>query len=140
MCIRDRSDAEHEDRTHDTPPVYIVEDDNVLRTVLTEQLSKAGFNCHGYADGSDALDALLQTGKDGDTPVVLLDLDLPGLDGWSVLEKLRAEKPDVFRTVIMTADEDEATELKGLRAGASDYVVKPVKVPVMVGRIRRLIA
>jgi CheY-like chemotaxis protein len=120
--------------------VYIVEDDLVLRTVLTEQLSKAGFDCHGYSDGSEALDALLESENSGETPVVLLDLDLPGLDGWSVLEKLRAERPDVFHTVIMTADEDEETELRGLRSGASDYVVKPVKIPVIVERIRRLVA
>ena len=129
--------AAPEDEVH---PVYIVEDDNVLRTVLTEQLSKAGFECHGYADGGEALEALLESDSDGEPPVVLLDLDLPGLNGWSVLERLRSERPDVFRTVIMTADEDEQTELKGLRAGASDYFVKPVKVPVMVERIRRLIA
>jgi DNA-binding response OmpR family regulator len=126
-----------EDEAH---AVYIVEDDNVLRTVLTEQLSKAGFECHGYADGREALEALLESDSDGEAPVVLLDLDLPGLDGWSVLERLRSERPDVFRTVIMTADEDERTEVKGLRAGATDYVVKPVRVPVMVERIRRLVA
>lgn len=124
----------------DSRSVYIVEDDGVLRTVLTEQLSKAGFDCHGYSDGSEALAALLEAENAGDAPVVLLDLDLPGMDGWNVLERLRAERPDMFRTVIMTASEDEETEVKGLQAGASDFIVKPIKVPVMVERIRRLVA
>jgi DNA-binding response OmpR family regulator len=121
-------------------PVYIVEDDDVLRTLLTEQLSRAGFQCRGYGNGSEALDALLDEARADERPVVLLDLDIPGLDGLSLLERLRHGRPDVYRTVIMTADETERSELEGLRAGAHDYVVKPVKIPVMVERIRRLMA
>jgi DNA-binding response OmpR family regulator len=71
---------------------------------------------------------------------VLLDLDIPGIDGLSLLARLRKRHPDRYRALIMTADETEESELEGLRAGAHDYVVKPVKIPIMVERIRRLMA
>jgi CheY-like chemotaxis protein len=121
-------------------PVYIVEDDGVLRTVLTEQFSRAGFDCRGYENGREALAAMLEADGTDQRPVVILDLDIPGIDGISLLEQLRSHRPDRFRALIMTADETEETELKGLRAGAHDYVIKPVKVPVMIERVRRLVA
>jgi DNA-binding response OmpR family regulator len=69
------------------------------------------------------------------SPIVLLDVDLPGLDGFSLFERLRVERPGVFRVVFMSVHSSEADQLRAIRAGALDYMPKPVSLRVLMAKI-----
>jgi DNA-binding response OmpR family regulator len=68
-------------------------------------------------------------------PLVLLDVDLPGLDGFSLHERLRVERPGVFTTIFLTARAGEAEQLRAYRAGAIDYVAKPVNLRILMAKL-----
>jgi DNA-binding response OmpR family regulator len=68
-------------------------------------------------------------------PLILLDVDLPGLDGFSLHERLRVERPGLFSTVFLTARGGEAEQLRAYRAGAIDYIAKPVNLRILMAKI-----
>ncbi|MBM4194194.1 MAG: response regulator transcription factor [Gemmatimonadetes bacterium] len=68
-------------------------------------------------------------------PIVLLDVDLPGLDGHSLHEKLRVERPGQFEVVYLTVHGTEAEQLRGLQSGALDYLLKPVSLRVLTAKL-----
>jgi DNA-binding response OmpR family regulator len=88
-----------------------------------------------YATGPDALDGLLSLSVGARVPIILLDVDLPGLDGFSLHERLRVERPGAFATVFLTARGGEAEQLRAYRAGAIDYVPKPVNLRILMAKI-----
>src|SRR5207247_10267483 len=67
----------------------------------------------------------------------LLEADVPGLDGYSVLEGLERDRPGAYRVVFTTVHGGEAEQLRGLEAGALDYLVKPISLRVALEKIRR---
>jgi DNA-binding response OmpR family regulator len=67
---------------------------------------------------------------------VLLDVDLPGLDGFSLYERLRAARPDGFAVVFFTAHASEAEQLRAYRAGVIDFVTKPVNMRILMAKLR----
>src|SRR2546430_2056530 len=73
----------------------------------------------------------------GSQPLLLLDVDLPALDGYSILETLTRERPGQYRVVFTTVHGDESEQLRGLEAGALDYLVKPISLRVALEKIRR---
>lgn len=118
--------------------VAIVEDDPAVAEVLRLALETLGVSSRRFADGAEASAALA-----GDPPaltarVVLLDWDLPGLDGLSILRRM-AERGvlDDTRVIMVTVRAGEEEMLKALELGAADFVPKPFSVPVLVERIRR---
>lgn len=117
---------------------FVVEDDPILREMLTYSLERAGFECAAFDNGADALEAMLDADTGESAPVVLLDIDLPRMDGLSVLARIEQERPGRFQTVLMTAHGTERDRLRGLRSNAADYVCKPVSVAVMVEKAVRL--
>ena len=117
------------------PDLIIVEDDPALVDMLRYALESAGFSFLHYATGPEALDALLVLDTAGARPVILLDIDLPGLDGLSLHERLRVERPDAFATVFFTGRSGEAEQLRAYRAGAMDYVAKPVNLRILMAKI-----
>ena len=70
-------------------------------------------------------------------PLLLLDVDLPALDGYSIFEELQQECPGKFRVVFTTVHGSETEQLRGLEAGAMDYMVKPMSLRVALEKIRR---
>lgn len=130
------ADAAHADAARDAvPDVVYVEDDRALAAMLAFTLDTAGVTHRGCASGPEAL-ALLQALPPGvRPPVVLLDIDLPGLDGHSVHERLSVERPDEFPVVFMTAHSGEADQLRAYRHGALDFVVKPVSLRVLLAKL-----
>src|SRR2546422_2587760 len=70
-------------------------------------------------------------------PLLLLDVDLPALDGYSIFDTLQRERPGAFRVVFTTVHGNEAEQLRGLEAGALDYLVKPISLRVALEKIRR---
>jgi CheY-like chemotaxis protein/HPt (histidine-containing phosphotransfer) domain-containing protein len=123
------------DRPESCPELIIVEDDSSFVEMLRYALESAGFTFLHYATGPDALAGLLSLNVGLRSPLVLLDVDLPGLDGFSLHERLRVERPGVFSTVFLTARGGEAEQLRAYRAGAIDYVPKPVNLRILMAKI-----
>ena len=117
------------------PDIVLIEDDAALSDMVQYVLRSAGLTFRAYANGEAALEALVSFRTDGRRPLVLLDVDLPGLDGHSVHERLRAERPDVYAVVFITGHAGEGDQVRALRAGALDYVSKPVSFRTLAGKI-----
>ena len=110
--------------------VLVVDDDAALAEMLGIVLRREGFEPSFVASGDRAVDALHATRPD----VVLLDLMLPGRSGLDVCRDIRAESG--VPIVMLTARADTSDVVRGLEAGADDYVVKPFKPAELVARIR----
>ncbi len=118
------------------PDVIVVEDDIALADMLRYALDTQGYTHRVYTTGTDALDALrVMRPRVGRKPLILLDVDLPGLDGHSLHERLRIERPGVFAVIFATVHASEGEQLRALRAGALDYLVKPVSLRVLMAKI-----
>jgi CheY-like chemotaxis protein/HPt (histidine-containing phosphotransfer) domain-containing protein len=129
---RDVTDAS---RVESCPDLIIVEDDLTFVEMLRYALESSGFTFLHYATGPDALDGLLSLSVGARIPIILLDVDLPGLDGFTLHERLRVERPGAFATVFLTARGGEAEQLRAYRAGAIDYVAKPVNLRILMAKI-----
>lgn len=121
-----------------TVDLVVVEDDSSVVDVLELALAGAGITSCRFEDGSVAVEALVGNPPAVRPRVVLLDWDLPGLDGLSVLRRLaEAGVLASTRVIMLTARGSESETLKALELGATDYVSKPFSVPVLVERVRR---
>mgnify|MGYP002605080045 CR=1 FL=1 len=116
--------------------IFCVEDDSNIRELVVYTLESTGFQARGFEDGSSFLEALaLETPE-----LVLLDIMLPGEDGMELLRKLKASKKTREIPVIMvTAKGAEYDKVKGLDAGADDYLVKPFAFDELLARLRVMI-
>src|SRR5258708_6376122 len=106
----------------DTPDVIVVEDDPALAGLLEYGLRTQGYRFVVFHNGREALEALLALEPAGQHPLVLLDVDLPALDGYSILEALERERPGQYRVVFTTVHGDESEQLRGLEAGALPFL------------------
>jgi two-component system OmpR family response regulator len=113
--------------------VLVVEDEPDLLEGLTTALREAGYAVDGAADGEDGL----FKAKTWNYDAVVLDVMLPGLDGWQVLERLRETKK--VPVLMLTARDRVADRVRGLDIGADDYLVKPFDLPELLARLRALI-
>ena len=113
--------------------VLLVEDDPAARQGLELALRRLGYEVHLAETGEAALDAICETAVD----VVVLDVMLPGVDGFEVCRRLRRDS-DV-PVIMLTARGDDFDIVAGLEAGADDYVVKPVEPRVLDARIRAVL-
>lgn len=114
--------------------ILLVEDDALLGDALQAGLRQAGFAVDWLRDGS-AADTALRTERPA---AVVLDLGLPKLAGFEVLRKLRA-RDDRTPVLILTARDAVDDRVKGLDAGADDYVVKPIAIAELAARLRALV-
>jgi len=123
----------------DVPEVIVVEDDPALAELLTFGLEARGYRFLHFRNGRAALDLLntLDTEGSSQPPLLLLDVDLPALDGYSIFEELQQVCPGKFRVVFTTVHGSETEQLRGLEAGAMDYMVKPMSLRVALEKIRR---
>ncbi|MGH9029871.1 MAG: response regulator transcription factor, partial [Acidimicrobiales bacterium] len=112
----------------DRGTVLVVDDEQVLRDLVRPYLEADGFTVVEARNGADALQTLRRGGVD----LCILDVMLPGEDGFSVLRQARAFT-DV-PVIMLTARRDEAYRVAGLRQGADDYVVKPFSPSELVAR------
>ena len=116
--------------------VLVVDDDNVVRLLLRTQLQKAGFRVLCAADGEQALSIFEQAHPD----VVLLDVMMPGLDGFAVCEAIRRNPAGANTPIVMmTGLEDLASIHRAYQAGATDFATKPVNCPVLIQRLRYML-
>jgi DNA-binding response OmpR family regulator/serine/threonine protein kinase len=114
--------------------VLAVEDDDDAFALLEATLEPAGVSVRRASDGPAALAEVARHRYD----VVLLDVSLPGLDGFEVLRRLR-ERGGAERVVMVTGHGDEADVARGFELGADDYVVKPFRRLELLARVRRLL-
>jgi CheY-like chemotaxis protein len=119
------------------PEVISVEDDAALAELLEYGLKARGYRYKAYRNGRDALRELLTLDVQGTKPLLLLDVDLPALDGYSILAALQQARPGTYRVVFTTVHGTEEEQLRGLEAGALDYMVKPISLRVALEKIKR---
>jgi two-component system OmpR family response regulator len=113
--------------------VLIVEDDKALADGLQRSLKQSGYAVDHAPDGELAVRACAEEHYD----LVLLDITLPGMDGFEVLRTLRKRQQSAS-VLLLTAHDLEADRVKGLDLGADDYVTKPFSLPELEARIRAL--
>ena len=119
------------------PEVICVEDDHSLAELLAYGLESRGYRYATFHNGAEALEALLALDTGGRRPLVLLDVDLPGMDGFSLFERLEAERPGAYRVVFTSVHSQEEEQMRALEAGALDYLVKPISLRVVLEKVRR---
>lgn len=121
-------------RDHSGAEILVVDDDAMSRRVLAQLLNAAGYDCRVSKDGSEALEIIHAKPPS----LLLLDFDMPGLNGAEVLKRLRSdEDPAVAQipAIMLTAHGSEQSEVSCLQAGADDFVMKPVNASVLRARI-----
>jgi DNA-binding response OmpR family regulator len=114
--------------------ILLVEDDDALRDTLMQALSQAGYGVDPVADGRVADHALATGGYD----LVVLDLGLPDMDGTEVLRRMRG-RLDRTPVLVLSARDDIAQRVHGLKIGADDYLTKPFALPELEARVEALI-
>lgn len=117
------------------PDIVIVEDDPALADMLQFALRSAGYSFRTFRTGTEALDGLRRMKTFGRRPLVFLDIDLPGMDGHSLHERLCAERPGAFAIVFATGHGADGEQIRALRSGALDWVVKPLSMRVLMAKI-----
>src|SRR5687767_12860080 len=114
--------------------VLVVEDNANLAFGLTRSLESEGYDVEAAEDGIRGL----EMARSGNPDLVVLDLMLPGMDGYSILKKLRSEGKDV-PVLILTARGEEADKVFGFRLGADDYVTKPFSLSELLARVQAIL-
>ena len=116
--------------------VLLVEDELTLRRVLKDLLEREGFNVVEAADGVAAIDQVDRTAPD----IVVLDLNLPRLDGYGVLSHLRKRAATAdLPVIVLTAKGDEESEVRVFEYGATDYLTKPFRPRALAARLHALL-
>jgi two-component system alkaline phosphatase synthesis response regulator PhoP len=110
------------------PEILIVEDDEPISDLIQMHLSIAGYGTHQVFDAEGALDFL----GGNTTDLILLDIMLPGMSGFELLEKLL---PKGIPVIFLTAKRELPDKVKGLKMGAEDYIVKPFEPIELIARI-----
>jgi len=118
------------------PTLLLVEDNELNRDMLSRRLGRAGFSTVLAEDGAEALERL----EEARPALVLLDMNLPVVDGWTVCERVRAN-PRIAGTPIiaLTAHAMAEDRDRALAAGCDDYATKPIDFPALLAKIERLL-
>ena len=113
--------------------ILIVEDEAPMQEILTEYMKKGGHTCYTADDGIDALVILKSTPMD----LMILDIQMPHLDGFSVCRTARSLSN--MPIILLTAKSQEEDKLKGYDCGADDYVTKPFSPRVLLAKVNALL-
>ena len=111
--------------------LLIVEDENDLRNIVKKRLVKEHYSVDACGDGLEAMDYIDMTSYDG----IILDIMLPGKDGYEILRELRRREDDT-PVLLLTAKDSIEDRVKGLDLGADDYLIKPFAFEELLARIR----
>lgn len=117
-------------------PILVAEDDDITATILRHRLEKEGFDVVRYANGAEAYKAAAELRP----ALVLLDVKMPGMDGFELLERLR-RMPSYARVpiVLLTSMGSESDVVRAFDLGADDYIPKPFSPAELVARLRRFL-
>lgn len=112
--------------------ILIAEDEDAIRDFVVINLKRAGYSVTDVNNGLDAITAYDNAEEGFD--VVILDVMMPGLDGFSVCKRLR-ERSDALGIIILTAKSQEMDKVNGLMLGADDYITKPFSPSELLARV-----
>ena len=112
--------------------VLIVEDEKSLATVISDSLKNEGFETVITHRGDEAIDCFYKEKPD----LILLDINLPGMNGWEICKKLKALSQ--VPIIMVTARDSEFDEIKGLELGADDYITKPFTPKPLIIKLKKL--
>jgi len=116
--------------TKEKQRILVVDDEQTVRDFLQKALENAGYDVITASDGREALDKVSQF----DVSLVLLDIVMPGLDGYEVLEHMRQYED--IPVIMLTGIGGETTKIDTLAIGADDYITKPFSVEELLARIQ----
>lgn len=120
----------------ESPTILVVEDEVAIREMLNFSLARAGFAVQEAADARQAQDSINQAVPD----LVLLDWMLPGISGVDLANKIRqGSRTRDLPIIMLTARGEEESKIKGLEAGADDYVTKPFSTQELIARIKAVL-
>lgn len=118
------------------PVVLVVDDEEDVQKVFVRLLTSEGYSVHTASDGLSALTAIATLAPD----VVLLDVNMPGLDGFEVCRRVRREPSTRLTPIVFVTGLDaQAQRVEGLAAGADDFLTKPFDTPELLARVRSLV-
>lgn len=116
--------------------IFIVEDDENIRGIVTYALQSVGFEAFEFETGEDMMKTLAQT----EPSLIILDIMLPGDDGLVVLSKLKSSgQTENIPVIMLTAKGSEFDKVKGLDMGADDYIAKPFGVMELISRVNAVL-
>ena len=112
--------------------ILVCEDEEAIRDFVVINLQRAGYETTAVDSGEKAIEAF--NAQNGDFDIALLDIMMPGIDGFTVCKELR-EKSDNIGIIMLTAKTQEMDKVRGLMLGADDYVTKPFSPSELVARV-----
>ncbi len=112
--------------------ILVCEDEDAIREFVVMNLKRIGYDVQDVNCGEDALTAF--DAADGNFDIVLLDIMMPGIDGFTVCKKLR-EKSSTLGIIMLTARSQEMDKVSGLMMGADDYITKPFSLSELTARV-----
>jgi CheY-like chemotaxis protein len=116
--------------------VLLVDDEDSLRRVMKDLLEREGYTVSEARDGVQALDQVDRVGPD----IIVLDLNLPGLDGYGVLSHLRSRPAtSAIPVIVLTAKGDEDNEVRVFELGADDFLMKPFRARALSARLEAVL-
>lgn len=116
--------------------ILVVDDEHNIRHLLRMYLEQEGYTVEDVADGVTALQRL---DRQPHPDLIVLDLMLPGVDGWEVCRRLRAGQHAKLPILMLTARDDDVDKIVGLELGADDYVTKPFNPREVVARVKAIL-
>ncbi len=122
------------------PPIVVATADPSLARMLSFALEQVRLPFRIITSGSVALQTLLTMPVGAQAPIVVLDVDLPGVDGHAILERIGVDRPDTFLILVLSSHADESVQVRSLLAGALDHVAKPFNVRVLMAKVQRWVA
>ncbi|MBO5550611.1 MAG: response regulator, partial [Lachnospiraceae bacterium] len=119
--------------------VTVVDDEDFNRKTVSRILKKHDYIVTALETGQELLDFLFVKGNEPD--LILLDIRMPGMDGFETMRRIQSSQPADCRIpiVFLTGDSDDETEMQGLKIGAEDFIRKPVYPDVLIHRVTRII-
>jgi DNA-binding response OmpR family regulator len=124
-------------REEEAPRILVVDDDPIVRRMVTGALARKGYVTEEAADGEEALRAIARRRPDA----LILDVEMPRLDGRETCRRLRARLETADLPILMLTSRDAVEdEVAGLEAGADDYLSKPVVAPKLLARLALVMA
>jgi CheY-like chemotaxis protein len=134
LAVRSRTTEDAKGGEDAQPAILIVEDNVLIRELTSAVLKQAGYTIILAKDGADAL---MHIGRDK-IDLLLLDVDLPYIDGHSLLKAVRENGLEI-PTIFMSGLPGDEVELKAFEVGAADFIRKPVKNNVLLARVQKVL-
>ncbi|HXG72848.1 MAG TPA: response regulator [Gemmatimonadaceae bacterium] len=116
--------------------LVLIESDVEFADMISLALTSAGYGVQVHHSGTEGLEALLAISTDGLQRLVLVAVDLPGLDGHTLHEQIVLARPGAFIFAFLSARGGDADQIRAYTTGALDYMVKPVSLPVLIAKVR----